>query len=118
LLKQLIANDPLQVDRTDKLRELLNESFAKSSAEIDARRSGGFSEAAALCTRGESDQVTHEIYAILVDFEEKERDRLTLRAETTRWIGAATSLAILVLSSITFVALVAAVWAIFRDIAA
>ena len=118
LLKGLIADDPRQLERTHKLRELINDSFAKQSAEIDARRSAGFPAAAALFAKAESDQATREIYAILMDFEDQERSRLNLRAESTRFTGSATTLVILVGSSVTFVALLSAGWMIFRDIAA
>lgn len=117
LLRQLIADEP-QAETAAKLRALLNESFAKGSAEMEARRSGGFPAAATLFARAESDQVLREIYAVLMDFEEKERERLALRGESTRFIGSATTLVILVGSSITFIALLAAGWSLFRDIAA
>ena len=117
LLRQLIAQEP-QAEAAGKLRALLNESFAKGTAEIEARRTGGFPAAAALFRRAESDQVLREIYAVLMDFEEKERQRLALRGESTRFIGSATTLVILVGSSITFIALLAAGWSVFRDIAA
>ena len=118
LLKKLIADDAPQLERTDKLRELISDSFAKQSAEIDVRRTDGFVAAEALFSKAESDQVTHEIYAILMDFEDRERSRLNVRSESTRFIGSATTLVILVGSSVTFVALLAAGWMIFRDIAA
>src|SRR3954453_19237523 len=78
LLKKLIADDPPQLERMQKLRALLNDSFAKQDAEIAAMRTGGPRGAAALFARAESDHITREIDAILVDFQDKERLRLNI----------------------------------------
>jgi PAS domain S-box-containing protein len=117
LLQALIAEDDEALQRTGKLRTLLDASYAKQAAEIAARREGGFDPGLKLFVRADSEQVNHEIHAVVSDFEERERMRLNARSDTTRFVAAATTLVIIVGASVAFIALVAAGWMILRDIA-
>ncbi len=117
LLRALIAEDDDALRSAGKIRKLLDASYAKQAAEIDARREGGFKAAHDLFVRADSEQVNREIHAVVRDFEERERMRLGERAQTTEFVGAATTLVIIVGSSVAFIALVAAGWMILRDIA-
>ncbi len=117
LLQGLVAEDEETLQRTAKIRSLLDASYVKQTAEIDARRQSGFKVAQDLFVRADSEQVNREIHAVVRDFEERERMRLNERADTTKFVGAATTLVIIVGSSVAFIALVGAGWMILRDIA-
>ncbi|MEQ1862154.1 MAG: ATP-binding protein, partial [Chthoniobacteraceae bacterium] len=116
-LQGLIAEDTETLRRAEKIRALLDASYAKQAAEIDARRRGGFAEGQKLFVRADSEQVNREIHAVVQDFEERERMRLNERSDTTKFVGAVTTLVIIVGSSVAFIALVTAGWMILRDIA-
>ncbi len=118
LLDQLIRDDPPERDRMGKLEQLINDSFAKQSAEIEARRTDGIEHAAQSFRTSESDQIDREIYAILTDFQQRESERLSQREMDTTLTASIMKLVILATSSVTFLALVAAGWMILRDIAA
>jgi PAS domain S-box-containing protein len=104
-------------DRLGKLRSLLDQSFAKQAEEIATRRKDGFEAAQALFATTDSEVATQEIHAVIADFEERERMRLLERSDTTRIVGAATTLIIILGSSAAIVALLASGWAILRDFA-
>lgn len=117
LLQALLAEDDEAFKQTDKLQALLEASFAKQQAEIDVRRKEGFEAARKLFVRADTEQLSREIQAVVKDFEDSERMRLNSRADTTKFVGAATTLVIIVGTSVAFIALVAAGWMILRDIA-
>jgi len=117
LLQALIAEDDDALRRAGKIRALLDASYAKQSAEIEARREGGFASGLDLFQRADSEQLNREIHVVVGDFEERERMKLNERADTTKFVGAATTLVIIVGSSVAFIALIAAGWMILRDIA-
>lgn len=117
LLQGLLAEDDDALRRSEKLRALLDASYAKQAAEIEARRQGGFTAAHDLFAKADSEQVNREVHAVVRDFEERERMRLGERASTTEFVGAAATLVIIAGSSVAFIALVAAGWMILRDIA-
>lgn len=117
LLQQLVVEDADAFRRAGQIRALIDASFAKQAAEIDARREGGFKAGHDLFMRAESEQLNREIHAVVRDFDERERMKLGERAQTTEFVGAATTLVIIVGSSVAFIALVAAGWMILRDIA-
>lgn len=116
-LQRLVATDDDAFQRAGKIRALIDASYAKQNAEIEARRKGGAKAGLDLFVRAESEQLNREIHAVVRDFEERERMKLNERADTTNFVGAATTLVIIVGSSVAFIALVAAGWMILRDIA-
>jgi len=118
LLLRLTFEDELQHSRVTELRALLEENATRASEEITARKERGFAGALELFRKPESDNVRERIYALVASFDDHERRQLSMRAEVTRFIGSATTLVIVVATSITFVALVAATWNVFRDIGA
>ena len=118
LLRTLVAEDPDTRLRVDKFRSLLNESYRKQRMEIDARRHDGFEAASDLFGHGETERANREIHTLITDLEERERMRLSERAVTTEFVGAATTLVIILGSSVAVLALVASGWLIMRDFAA
>jgi len=117
LLQALVAEDDQALKRTDSLRNLLDSSFAGQAAEIQARRKAGPDAALKLFVKGDNAVLNNEIHTVVRDFEERERMKLNERSDTTSFVGAATTLVIIVGSSVAFIALVAAGWMILRDIA-
>jgi PAS domain S-box-containing protein len=118
ILRTLVGDDPDTKMRVDAFRNLLNSSFRKQRMEIDARRQEGFEAASELFGGGDSEAVTREIHALISDLEEREVMRLSTRALQTEFVGAATTLIIILGSSVAVIALVASGWLILRDFAA
>jgi PAS domain S-box-containing protein len=118
LLRNLVSEDPDTSLRVEKFRGLLNESFRHQRLEIEARRNEGVEAASEIFAHGESDRASREIHALITDLEERERMRLSERALRTEFVGAATTLVIILGSSVAVLALVASGWLIARDFAA
>lgn len=118
MLRARTLETPQQGLRLERLKLLISRSFALQSAEIEARRNRGFVEGLALFKQAGSDEVTREMRLVLMDFEMTERGLLAERAQLTQRIGRATTLVIIVGTTLTLVALVAAGVMILRDVAA
>jgi PAS domain S-box-containing protein len=118
LLRTLVDEDYDTQLRIDKFRSLLNESIRKQRMEIEARRQDGFETAAALFAKGDAERVNREIHALLTDLEERESMRVSMRAVQTEFVGASTTLVIILGSSIAVLALLISSWLILRDFAA
>jgi PAS domain S-box-containing protein len=116
-LRRLVSADSAASGSIEKLRSLLDASFARQASEIKVRREQGAEAARVLFDQAESQMLGREIHAVVRDFEDRERMRLNERSDTTRFVGAATTLVIVVGSSVAFIALIAAGWMILRDIA-
>jgi PAS domain S-box-containing protein len=118
LLRNQAGEDPDTKVRIEKVRSLLNESFRKQRMEIEARRHDGFQTAAALFGRGEAEMVNRELHALITDLEALEQMRVSARALETEYVGASTTLVIILGSSVAVLALVSSGWLILRDFAA
>jgi PAS domain S-box-containing protein len=116
-LRRLVSEDATARMSIGKLRALLDASFARQEREIEVRRAQGAEAARLLFDEAESHMLGKEIHAVVRDFEERERMRLNARSDTTHFVGAATTLVIVVGSSVAFIALIAAGWMILHDIA-
>jgi CHASE3 domain sensor protein len=116
-LHELFGEEPAASTQAGQLRALLDDSFAKQEAEIEARRTGKPGDAAKIFASGDSDLVNREIRTILAGFENSEQMRLLERSDTTQFVGAATTLIIIIGSSVAVIALLSAGWLILRDFA-
>ena len=117
-LKADTADTPQQTLKLDRLLQLIQRSFALQHAEIEARRTEGFEEGAALFSQGETEQATRDIQKLLADFDREQQALLNERAASARLLGRATTGTVLFGSLFTCCALVWACVLILRDIAA
>lgn len=117
-LRTQVGDDPDIQVRVEKIRSLLNDSFRKQRMEIEARRKDGLDTATALFSRGDAEKINRELHALITDLEERELMRLSARAFETQYVGASTTLIIILGSSIAVLALVSSLWLILRDFAA
>jgi PAS domain S-box-containing protein len=116
-LRRLTADDPEARKPLDRLSELLDENLARQRTAMDALQAGGIDTARRLFAESGGEIASQELRKLVKDFEDNERMRLNARSDTTRFVGAATTLVIIVGSSVAFIALITAGWMILRDIA-
>lgn len=118
-LEPLNSGTDRQAKRLARLKELLNRSFAQQGAEIEARRGpNGEAAAAALFGARDSERITSEIRALMIEAQGEQRELLAMRSTTTEERGGATTFAVLAGGLLTIVALLAACALILRDLTA
>jgi PAS domain S-box-containing protein len=117
-LKKLTTEDPGQIMRLARLRNLLHRSVALQTAEIETRREHGAQAALEVFNQHESEDLTMSIKQLLDEFEVEHRKTLEERAEITRSVAQATQFAIAAGAVLTFASLIVACSMILRDIAA
>ncbi len=117
-LTALAAGSAAQTAQLDKVKALLDRSFALQAQEIEVRRREGSNASAALFGRREADAVTKEIRRLVIEAQSEQRGYLADRSELTEDIGRATTVAVTIGGGLTIFALIIACVMILRDIAA
>jgi PAS domain S-box-containing protein len=102
----------------DRLRELLQKTFALQRSFIEQRRTDGASSGVGLLKRSEAESPMSEIRALLEAAQTDERKILADRADLTERISRSTIGAVIAGSVLTMVALIIACLLILRDLEA
>ena len=118
-LRSLVADNPDQVRRLERLRKAISEVMAESARPVEFARKGDIAGAIAVVKSGRGLQVMNEFHAAFGDFHQAEDDllRIRLTAEArARTLMLALVIASLVTAALAAIAALALNGALIRDL--